>query len=122
MSRKRINEVKPLDVIGEPIDLDRCPDCHDNPDCFSCIDGKCTALNESGGRNCVFYCPRERAIEFTRTSYHRLKEKGRVDLILKYMKLFSSLGAMDEEITDFVKTTDELEMLKNEKSLTDDRN
>ena len=29
MSRKRIKEVKPLDAIGESVDLDRCPDCHD---------------------------------------------------------------------------------------------
>ena len=114
MSRKEIKEVKPLDVIGEPVDLDRCPDCHDYPDCFSCMDGKCTALKESGGRSCVFYCPRERAIEFTKDSYQRLKEQGRIDLIMKYIKVFSLLGALDEEISDFDRTADELDLVKTE--------
>ena len=56
MGRKLTKEIKPTDRIGEEVDLAKCPVCTDQPDCFSYMEGRCTAL-KSADEGCVFYCP-----------------------------------------------------------------
>lgn len=77
--------------------MEKCPECAEHPDCFACIEGKCTALSESGGKGCVFYKPEQQAIQEALRAYHMLKEKKRYDLIQKYIKAFTALGAKDDE-------------------------
>ena len=99
MGRKRkiLFEDITYDRIGEPVNMDKCPECAEHPDCFACIEGKCTALSESGGQGCVFYMPEQQAIQEALRAYQVLKGKKRYDLIQKYIKTFTALGAKDEE-------------------------
>ena len=107
MGRKRIREMKPLDRIGEEVDLDKCPGCSRHPDCFSFMEGKCTAL-KSVDKDCVFYFPAEKAIEESKQVYGKLKESGRHDLIQKYIKCYTALGILDDEVDEFDRKADEL--------------
>lgn len=90
------------DRIGESVDLNKCPVCTAHTDCFGNIEGKCTALNctECGGQGCTFYKPLEVAMAEDKAAYKKLLENHRYDLIQKYSKQFSALGAMDDEIQD----------------------
>ena len=99
MGRKRKNffEDTTYDRIGEPVNMDKCPECAEHPDCFACIDGKCTALNESCGQGCVFYKPEQQALQEVQRAYQVLKENKRFDLIAKYMKALDALGATEQE-------------------------
>lgn len=99
MGRKktRFFENITYDRIGEPVNMDKCPECPEHPDCFACIDGKCTALNESGGQGCVFYKPEQQALQEVQRAYQVLKENKRFDLIYKYMKALDTLGATAQE-------------------------
>lgn len=99
MGRKRKNFIENInyDRIGESVNLDKCPECAEHPDCFACIDGKCTALNESGGQGCVFYKPEQQALQEVQRAYQVLKENKRFDLIAKYMKALDALGATEQE-------------------------
>ena len=99
MGRKRKNffEDTTYDRIGESVNMDKCPECAEHPDCFACIDGKCTALNESGGQGCVFYKPEQQALQEVQRAYQVLKENKRYDLIYKYMKALAALGATAQE-------------------------
>ncbi len=100
MGRKRIREIKQLDKIGEPVDLEKCPECNGFPDCFSYMEGKCTALNESGDKDCVFYCPEQKAITESKMAYQKLKDSERVDLIGKYFKTLTALGVITDSSVD----------------------
>ena len=95
--KKRIEKEVTYDRIGEPVNMEKCPECMEHPDCFSCIEGRCTALKESGGRGCVFYKPEQQAIQEVQQAYYRLKKRKRHDLIQKYFKTLTALGARDEE-------------------------
>ena len=97
MGRKRkiLFEDITYDRIGEPVNMDKCPECAEHPDCFACIEGKCTALSECGGQGCVFYKPEQQAIQEALRAYQMLKGKKRYDLIQKYIKAFTALGAKD---------------------------
>lgn len=99
MGRKRKNffEDTTYDRIGEPVKLDKCPECAEHPDCFACIGGKCTALSESAGQGCVFYKPEQQALQEVQRAYQVLKENKRFDLIAKYMKALTALGATAQE-------------------------
>ena len=99
MGRKktRFFENITYDRIGEPVNMDKCPECAEHPDCFACIDGMCSALSESGGQGCVFYKPEQQALQEVQRGYQVLKENRRFDLIAKYRKAFTALGAKDEE-------------------------
>lgn len=77
--------------------MDKCPKCAEHPDCFACIDGKCAALNESGGQGCVFYKPEQQALQEVQRAYQVLKENKRFDLIEKYRKALTALGATAPE-------------------------
>ena len=85
------------DRIGEPVNMEKCPECAEHPDCFACIEGKCTALSESGGQGCVFYMPEQQAIQEVQRGYQVLKENRRFDLIAKYRKALTALGATAQE-------------------------
>lgn len=99
MGRKRKNFFEDItyDRIGEPVNLEKCPECAEHPDCFACIGGKCTALSESGGQGCVFYRPEQQALQEVQRAYRVLKENKRYDLIAKYMKALTALGAIAQE-------------------------
>lgn len=99
MGRKRKNffENVTFDRIGEPVNMDKCPECAEHSDCFACIGGKCTALSESGGQGCVFYKPEHQALQEVRRAYQVLKENKRYDLIAKYLKALTALGATAQE-------------------------
>ena len=112
MGRKRTKPIGTVDRIGEPIELDGCPECKEHPDCFSCMEGRCTALKESGGKGCAFYCPEKKAIAKAKAAYKKLKERGRYDLIRRYIKPLSAMGVMDDEIEDFDKKAEELDVFK----------
>ena len=88
------------DRIGESVDLNKCPVCTAHTDCFGNIEGKCTALNCTvcGGQGCTFYKPSDVAQAEDKKAYKRLVENQRYDLIQKYGKQLSALGAMDDEI------------------------
>ena len=79
-----------------------------DPDCFAWMDGRCTALKESGGRGCVLYCPAEKAIAEVRVCFRKLMEQHRTDLIQKYFKSLSALGLLDEEIDAVCRAVDQL--------------
>ena len=97
--KKEVNVKKKLvyDRIGEPVNLEKCPECAEHPDCFAYINGKCTALNESGGQGCVFYKPEQQALQEVQRAYKVLKANKRFDLIYKYMKALTALGATAQE-------------------------
>lgn len=111
MGRKRKNFIENItyDRIGEPVNMDKCPECAEHPDCFACIDGKCTALNESGGQGCVFYKPEQQALQEVQRAYQVLKENKRFDLIAKYMKVLDALGATEQEFDAGESIMDELD-------------
>lgn len=111
MGRKRKNFIENItyDRIGEPVNMDKCPECAEHPDCFACIDGKCTALNESGGQGCVFYKPEQQALQEVQRAYQVLKENKRFDLIAKYMKALDALGATEQEFDAGESIMDELD-------------
>ena len=111
MGRKRKNFIENInyDRIGESVNLDKCPECAEHPDCFACIDGKCTALNESGGQGCVFYKPEQQALQEVQRAYQVLKENKRFDLIYKYMKALDALGATAQEFDAGESIMDELD-------------
>ena len=99
MGRKktRFFENITYDRIGEPVNMDKCPECAEHPDCFACIDGMCSALSESGGQGCVFYKPEQQALQEVQRGYQVLKENSRFDLIAKYRKALAALGATAQE-------------------------
>lgn len=109
MGRKRKEKIGIFDRIGEAVNPEKCPDCLEHPDCFSCLDGKCTALNVSGGQGCVFYKSAERAIEEARAGYKRLREAGRFDLIQKYIKAYAAMGLLDVDIEESAEKAAEFE-------------
>ena len=112
MGRKRTKEIKPLDRVGEEIDLEKCPVCTNHPDCFSNMEGRCTAL-KSADEGCVFYCPSHKAMAEAKQAYQKLKELGRTDLIRKYIKPMTALGLLDDELEEFDRKAAELDAYKN---------
>ena len=88
------------DRIGELVDLNKCPVCTAHTDCFGNINGKCTALNDSGvcnGQGCVFYKNRDQALSENKAAFKKLVQTRRYDLINKYGKQLAAIGAMDDE-------------------------
>ncbi len=98
MGRKKIRMEGLRDRIGETVDLMKCPTCAEHQDCFACMEGRCTALKESGGQDCVFYKPATVELARCKESYRRLKDSDKNDLILKYIKPLTALGVLDDEI------------------------
>ncbi len=88
------------DRTGEKVNLEKCPECLEHTDCFSCLEGRCTALNTSGGQGCPFYKPAEKGINDTGAAYQRLKKDRRYDLIGKYIKAYEAMGFLDDEIEE----------------------
>ena len=112
---KEVKEDNPnivVDRVGEKTDLSLCPACPvygAQPDCFACIDGRCTALKETGQTGsgeagsgetgiCSFYRSTEDNMAVVRKCYRRLRDMGRSDLIDKYVKPLTALGLLDDEI------------------------
>ena len=91
------------DRIGELVDLNKCPVCTAHTDCFGNINGKCTALNDSGvcnGQGCVFYKNHDQALSENKAAFKKLVQTRRYDLISKYGKQLVAIGAMDDEAMD----------------------
>ena len=102
---KEVKEDNPnivVDRVGEKTDLSLCPACPvygAQPDCFACIDGRCTALKETDETGiCSFYRSTEDNMAVVRKCYRRLRDMGRSDLIDKYVKPLTALGLLDDEI------------------------
>ncbi len=91
-----------IDRVGEKTDLSLCPACPiygKMPDCFACINGHCTALKITDEtKPCSFYKSEEKNTADIQACYKRLKEEDRSDLINRYIKPLTALGALDEEI------------------------
>ena len=100
MGRKKKERKCVYDRMGNEIDPGKLPECPEHKDCFACLDGKCTALNTGGGKNCVFYKPAEKALSECRDAFRKLKEQGRYDIIGKYFKIYEAMGLLDEEIEE----------------------
>ncbi len=98
MGRKRKERTGIYDRIGEEISPEKCPECKEHTDCFSCMEGRCTALKASGGQGCFFYKPAEKGIEECRSIYQKLRKSRRYDLIKKYFKSYVALGILDDDI------------------------
>ena len=88
------------DIIGELVDLNKCPVCTAHTDCFGNIGGRCTALNVAGGRGCAFYKNRDQALAENRAAFRYMMQNRRYDLISKYGKQLAAIGAMDDEAMD----------------------
>ena len=112
MGRKRIKQIGDLDRIGEEVNLEKCPECGEHPDCFCNIKGKCTALNASGGQGCVFYKTLEQALEESRMVYRKLKRIKRYDLIQRYIKVYMAMGILDDEIEAETEKIKEIEAFR----------
>ncbi len=100
MGRKKKERIGTYDRIGEEVNLEKCPECLEHTDCFSCLDGRCTALNASGGQGCSFYKSAEKGIDDTGAAYQVLKKARRYDLIGKYIKAYEAMGLLDDEIEE----------------------
>lgn len=106
---KKKTKVMLTDKLGEKVEAAVCPICIEHPDCFAWVEGRCTALNECGGENCVFYKSSDLVIAENKEHYKKLKENGRNDLILKNKKSLVAFGVFDDEIYDADEVSGELE-------------
>lgn len=91
--------------------------------CFSCIDGKCMALenNDFGHRGCPFYKPFEKARREQKAALQRLVRLGRSDLLKKYQKflLAMDIGCIaDEELSELFSELKDFEKSDMEALLT----
>ena len=109
MGRRKKERNGIYDRIGEEVNLEKCPVCREHTDCFAWLDGKCTALSVSGGQGCSFYKPADKGVEDCRNVYMRLKAAGRYDLIQKYIKFYTRMGFIDEEIEKAEQESREME-------------
>lgn len=112
MGRKKKGVGGPFDRIGEPLNLEKCPACFEHTDCFACIDGRCTALNESGGQGCIFFKPYDEAVRENTDAYRKLKNSKRYDLIRKYSKAYVAFGVEDDEFAEGSAISEELEVFE----------
>ena len=112
MGRKRKEKDGIFDRIGEEVNLEKCPECSEHPDCFCHLNGKCTALNASGGQGGVFYKPLEQALEESRMVYRKLKRIKRYDLIQRYIKVYMAMGILDDEIEAETEKIKEIEAFR----------
>jgi hypothetical protein len=99
------------DRVGEVLKLEMCPACREHPDCFSWIDGRCTALKKRGDQDCVFYKPMKQAAAENQAIYENLLKDRRYDLIEKYQKSYAALGIEDPEFRDSEGIRRELERM-----------
>ena len=104
------------DRVGEVLKLEKCPACREHPDCFSWIDGRCTALKKRGGQDCVFYKPMKQAAAENQAIYENLLKGRRYDLIEKYQKSYAALGIEDPEFRDSEDIRRELERMAAEET------
>lgn len=102
MGRMRKMRTGTYDRIGEKVNLDKCPKCGWHSDCFACMNGHCTALSETVEGDCIFYKSYEDATAENIQCYQKLKEAGRYDLIQKYIKPLTEVGALEGEILELM--------------------
>lgn len=110
--KKQTERTGPRDRIGESVDLDKCPVCPEHADCFACLEGKCTALKESGGTGCVFYKPTETVVRENKRIVTELRRKRRSDLIRDHAAALAAMGAFDDEIREAENTVAGLESFR----------
>ena len=98
-----------IDPIGEEADAARLAECKAHPDCFSCVEGFCTALKPKyvGGK-CVFYKERSRGYAENKAVYDKLVADGRYDLLDAYGDALSCLGAFDGELEEAGQMSEEM--------------
>ena len=101
------------DRVGESTDLSVCPICEKHTDCFANMGGRCTALKKvRDTTDCPFYKSAEANNAECRHCFQRLKEKGRYDLISKYIVTLSALGLLDDEFEMAEQCSEELELFR----------
>ena len=101
------------DRVGESTDLSVCPICEKHTDCFANMGGRCTALKKVGDTtDCPFYKSAEANNAECRHCFQRLKEKGRYDLISKYIVTLSALGLLDDEFEMAEQCSEELGLFR----------
>ena len=101
------------DRVGESTDLSVCPICEKHTDCFANMGGRCTALKKvRDTTDCPFYRNAEANNAECRHCFQRLKEKGRYDLISKYIVTLSALGLLDDEFEMAEQCSEELELFR----------
>lgn len=101
------------DRVGESTDLSVCPICEKHTDCFANMGGRCTALKKvRDTADCPFYKNAEANNAESRHCFQRLKEKGRYDLISKYIVTLSALGLLDDEFEMAKQCGEELELFR----------
>lgn len=86
-----------MDPVGEYVDLETCPSCKKHPDCIGWMRNRCVALKNSDDHNdddCPFYKNKDDVINESKAAYQELIKKGRMDLIEKYKKSLTALGAV----------------------------
>lgn len=114
---------KLTDWIGESVDRDSCPQCEKHSDCFACVEGYCTALRIPDGRvskkktekgECPFYKTEQEARKSGIRGYRRLKENGRMDLIIQHADVLIHTGAMDDELREADHQAESLELFREE--------
>lgn len=94
-----MNEV-PRDRMSKFLELQGCPECGMYTDCFAWSEGRCTALKEAGGKDCVFYKPAKQVQEENQAIYEKLVKNKRYDLLEKYEFAYVNLGIEDPEFSD----------------------
>ncbi len=101
------------DRVGESTDLSVCPICEKHTDCFANMGGRCTALKKvRDTADCPFYKNADANNAECRHCFQRLKEKGRYDLISKYIVTLSALGLLDDEFEMAEQCGEELELFR----------
>ena len=101
------------DRVGETTDLSVCPICEKHTDCFANMGGRCTALKKvRDTADCPFYKNADANNAECRHCFQRLKEKGRYDLISKYIVTLSALGLLDDEFEMAEQCSEELELFR----------
>lgn len=105
-----------IDPLGEEVKVEKLALCQEHPDCFSCVEGYCTALHPRfvgvGGADCVFYKNREQCLAENKEIFEKLWESRRSDLVSTYAGVYAAMGVFDEELEKMEKMTTEMEAIR----------
>lgn len=110
-AKNKVNMI--IDPTGEMIDCTKLALCKAHLDCFSCVEGYCTAVQAKYiGGTCPFYKNRDQCVAENRLAYERLKEHGRYDILDQYGETLAALGALDTEMETMDQMAKEMEAFR----------
>ena len=102
-----------IDPLGEAVKTEKLARCQEHQDCFSCVDGYCTALHPKFvGTGCVFYKNRERSRAENKAIFERLWASRRSDLVSTYAGVYAAMGVFDEELEKMERMAAEMEAFR----------